>query len=176
MEDSKLGSILEMLTTQSIQHGSAIKKIEETISQLAMNTQASFHNMEIQIGQIAQALNSQDNKRIVWPMFIDDDDCLVQEVGNDIDVQRMQEEHHNESFLEESQVCNEEVVEQDTISLVSSLDLNERSWVQYGTTILYDESKEPSNFIDPILKVRSINDRSNSIFQFLIPLKLVKGE
>ena len=45
-----------MLTTQSIQHGSAIKKIEETISQLAMNTQASFH-IEIQIGQIIEALN-----------------------------------------------------------------------------------------------------------------------
>ena len=49
IEDSKLDSLLERLS----EHSTCIKNIEEVIVQInqtAKNTQASFHNMEIQIG------------------------------------------------------------------------------------------------------------------------------
>ena len=53
MSDSKLDNILEMLTTQSNQHGNSIKKIEEVLLQLSQtskNHQASIHNLENQMG------------------------------------------------------------------------------------------------------------------------------
>ena len=53
---------------------------------------------------------------------------------------------------EKSQAFNEVEVEQDMSLLALSMDLNKESEQWRGITILYKESKEPTNFMDPFLE------------------------
>ena len=66
--------------------------------------------------------------------------------------QETKNELNKESCLDEFQAFEEDEIEQDISSLALLMDLNEDDEEWRGITILYEESKEPSNFIDPFLE------------------------
>ena len=66
--------------------------------------------------------------------------------------QETKSELNKESCLDEFQAFEEEEIEQDISSLALLMNLNEDDDEWHGITILYEESKEPSNFIDPFLE------------------------
>ena len=93
------------------------------------------------------------NQQMPLPLSYDENECyLGQMEGEDMLEKEVQNEPNEESCLDEFQAFEEEEIEQEISSLALLMNLNEDDDEWHGITIIYEESKEPTNLMDPFLE------------------------